>query len=524
MSKNEIIFKKSMDEKDELFGLIKSLSKSEKRYFRIYSARHIIRGQNNYIRLFDFLDKQKLYDKEKVLTQFAGQKFIHHLDVTKNYLVKIILQSLRAFNNYASPEHIVAAYTMDIEILLEKGLVERANKVLIKAKKIAEIHFLYLKLLELLQLGIHIGARQDSITNVNSIYKKNFDEKEGIIRLLNNINEYDKLIVKIFNVIRRTNVIREKRELKLLNKIMSNPLLKNEKNAISFYSRLKFYEAWTNYCRVIDDPFKLVHYEEKYIALMESSYYFMSTQHKFYLVAFNNYISSCIQLKRYEDAERAIEKFRKFQSPSKIINAEGFQRLCDLELNYLKATGQFEKGMNLMPTIEKGNEKHKSWLQKSLEIELNMQCCCIFIGAGKYKKALSLINILLNEPQTNLRDDLYCSLRILNLIVHFEIGNQLMLPYLLKSTYRFFYKRNMKNGVEKIILKNFRKLANSNSAKELKLAYKGILNQLIKLSNERFEKGAFEFFDFISWLESKIENRPFSEVVKEKAKIRVQLN
>ena len=40
-----------------LFELIQAMSKSEKRYFKLMSSRHTIGKENNYVRLFDFLDK-----------------------------------------------------------------------------------------------------------------------------------------------------------------------------------------------------------------------------------------------------------------------------------------------------------------------------------------------------------------------------------------------------------------------------------------------------------------------------------
>ena len=41
---------------------------------------------------------------------------------------------------------------------------------------------------------------------------------------------------------------------------------------------------------------------------------------------------------------------------------------------------------------------------------------------------------------------------------------------------------------------------------------------MLLLSKDPYESRAFEHFDFISWLESKIEKRPFVEIVREKAK------
>ncbi|MBL7892389.1 MAG: hypothetical protein JNL63_07145 [Bacteroidia bacterium] len=193
-----------------------------------------------------------------------------------------------------------------------------------------------------------------------------------------------------------------------------------------------------------------------------------------------------------------------------------FQRLSDLELNYFKVTGQFEKGIDAIPDIEKEKEKYKAWLQRSLDVELILQYSCIYLGSGNYKMALYWINSLLSESREGLRDDLQCSIRIMNLIVHYELGNQLLLPYILKSTYRFFYERNATYEFETIFLKNIRKLADADTESEMKEVYKKIHPQLIRLSKNKFEKGAFEIFDFVSWLESKIDERPFAEIVKKK--------
>ena len=56
--------------KEALFELIKSLSKSEKRYFKLLSSRHTIGDENNYVKLFDFIDKQTTYDEGVIFKEF----------------------------------------------------------------------------------------------------------------------------------------------------------------------------------------------------------------------------------------------------------------------------------------------------------------------------------------------------------------------------------------------------------------------------------------------------------------------
>ena len=43
---------------ESVHELIKSLTKSEKRYFKLMSSRHTIGEENNYVILFDAIEKQ----------------------------------------------------------------------------------------------------------------------------------------------------------------------------------------------------------------------------------------------------------------------------------------------------------------------------------------------------------------------------------------------------------------------------------------------------------------------------------
>jgi len=51
-----------MKPSNELFDLIKSLSKSEKRFFKLQSS--LQSGDKNYVRLFDCIDRMEEYDEE----------------------------------------------------------------------------------------------------------------------------------------------------------------------------------------------------------------------------------------------------------------------------------------------------------------------------------------------------------------------------------------------------------------------------------------------------------------------------
>ena len=62
---------------DDLFKLIKSLSKQEKVYFKQYASRK--KEHNNYIVLFDFIDSMNIYDERELKTKLKSESFIKNL-------------------------------------------------------------------------------------------------------------------------------------------------------------------------------------------------------------------------------------------------------------------------------------------------------------------------------------------------------------------------------------------------------------------------------------------------------------
>ncbi len=72
-----------MKQSDDLFDLIKSLKKTEKRYFKIYATRHS--EQANSAKLFSAMEKMPEYDEAALRRIFSGEKFLDQLAVAKNY-------------------------------------------------------------------------------------------------------------------------------------------------------------------------------------------------------------------------------------------------------------------------------------------------------------------------------------------------------------------------------------------------------------------------------------------------------
>ena len=120
----------------ELYSLIKSLTKSEKRFFKLNST--LQAGEKNYLKIFDFIEKQKKYDEDDLKANFAKETFIKHLPSEKNHLYKLILKSLRSYYSDHSVSSQLKQEIKNVEILYRKALYKECNKLVLRAKTLAE--------------------------------------------------------------------------------------------------------------------------------------------------------------------------------------------------------------------------------------------------------------------------------------------------------------------------------------------------------------------------------------------------
>lgn len=123
-----------MKKQDQLFRLINTLTKSEKRYFKLYTQMQS--GSENYIMLFDAIDKMKVYDESKIRKKFKGKTFLNQLAVMKNYLFNVIIKSLKNFESGKAIHHSKNYESFEEAILLrDRNLPNISEKYLNKIRK-----------------------------------------------------------------------------------------------------------------------------------------------------------------------------------------------------------------------------------------------------------------------------------------------------------------------------------------------------------------------------------------------------
>jgi hypothetical protein len=138
----------------------------------------------------------------------------------------------------------------------------------------------------------------------------------------------------------------------------------------------------------------------------------------------------------------------------------------------------------------------------------------LYFGTGDYDTTIDYLNKIINWKM-DLRNDLQCYARLLHLISHYELGNFQLLEYLIKSVYRFMAKMQNLSLVEEEMFK-FLKRTFYLSPKKLQPEFEKLLNRIKHWEKSHFETRAFAYLDIISWLESKVHNKPVYEIIREK--------
>ena len=219
---------------------------------------------------------------------------------------------------------------------------------------------------------------------------------------------------------------------------------------------------------------------------------------------------------KYDEGLQTLRKIRQIPANSISLKARLFTRSYNLEIDLYISTGQFNNGVSNLPSIENELEKYVGHIQNQHRLGLYYNLAYLHFGAGKFNAALDWINQLLNDPDLKSREDIHSFGQILNLFIHYELGNDKLLEYIVKSTYRFLMKRKRLYKVESVILRFLKKFPNWITNKQILEGFRELKEELQALAEDEFEKRAFEYFDFISWLESKIQGAGFEEIVQGK--------
>ncbi|MCB0436670.1 MAG: hypothetical protein KDD08_11510, partial [Mangrovimonas sp.] len=292
------------DQKDTLFLLVKSMTKSEKRQFKLYVGRLGVNEDSKFLNLFNILDKAATYDEAAILKTGIVKK--QQLANVKAHLYKQILISLRLNPSHQNLRSQLREQMDFASILYHKGLYKQALKILDKAKEVAiqneEKNLAYEmvefeKLIESQYITRSISGRADELT----VQAKELSQSNVIASKLSNLS------LQLYGVFLTAGYVKNEKETKRVQQYFEARMPKFDIKKLGFREKLWYYKAYLWYSFLLQDFLNCYKYALKWVSLFDE-YPAMVELHPVFFLKGNNYLlESLFYLQNVEKYEEHLQ-------------------------------------------------------------------------------------------------------------------------------------------------------------------------------------------------------------------------
>jgi len=507
------------NQKDNLFVLVKSLSKSEKRQFKLYVGRLGVNTDSKFLALFNMLDKLTKYNEKEILKSQIVKKA--QLSNLKAHLYKQILISLRLNPSHQNIRIQIREQLDFATILYHKGLYKQSLKILDKAKNTAIEHQEKNIAYEIVELEKLIESQY--ITRSISTRADELSEQAKKLSMENVIaSKLSNLSLQLYGILLKTGYVRNDEEFKVITNYFNDRMPKFNINDLGFREKLWLYKSHLWYSFLVQDFLSSYKYAKKWVDLFYENESMIRLNPVFFLKGNHYLLESLFFAKHYEKFKNALNQLEE------IIQAESFPKDDNIEalsflhvynnkLNLHFLEGTFREGEPLIKEILSGIKQYQNRIDEHHIMLFYYKIASLYFGAGNNKKSIEYLEKIIENRSLKMREDLMCFSRILSLIAHYESGLDYHLEIQLKSAYKFLIKMDDLHEVQKDMIAFLKRLGDI-YPHQLKAEFVKLYDKLKTYENDPYERRSFLYLDILSWLESKIENRPISEIIQEKFK------
>lgn len=503
--------------RDELFQLIKSLEKGEKRNFKLYTQRHSTTGELKIIQLFDALDKMEAYD-EVLLLRKNKQITKLQLSNLKSALYRHILASLRLLKDDNNVDLRLHEMMDHARILYNKGLYLQTLKLLDRLKCLArEYHQL-----THLQQALYFEKKIEAMYITRSMeYRADMLAAESIEveKRLHFSNRLSNLSLQMYAWYIKNGHARNRKEADMVQHFFDAAMPDLPPEAEWFYARLYLYQSycWLSFIRL--DFLTYYKNAQRWVDLFQASPQMIGVETIQYIKGMHNLLGAHYDLRNVAAFFKTLEQFEAFFASAFVQENENFRiqtfiYLYTSKIHQHYLTGTFTEGLGLVATIEQGISEYALYMDRHRILVFYYKIACLYFGSGHWDKTVEYLTKIIHL-KADLRTDIQCYARLLHLIAHYELGNHTLLAYLVKSVYRFMAKMENLSEVEEAMFRFLRSSFHV-SITEVRPKLQKLLRQIKKYEHNSTEARAFAYLDVISWLESKLQGVPVEQVIKDK--------
>ncbi len=478
-----------------IYEFVHSMTMREKAYFKRFSNMYSDDSKKNYLILFEYLENAPTYDKEAIKKHFSGSSIGKYLSSEMNYLLEQLLNSAINFHFNSSPNRKLVKLLLYIDLLSEKGFRRKAKKIMVQAKKLAYRHEDFAAILKLIQMEEDI-LFSHGILNFTQQLEQLEQEREDISRKIQNANALRLLREQVRELQFTQGFITDTTQYSF---IYQNPLLENETNALSLTAKENWY-----YIQGLK-YYLTRQYKASQLANREHLRFFATYAQQFrqdkMLPALSNYIFLSALVRDVQGFQDGMNKLRALESDKTLdqhyIKYIKYARLFEwyYQHNNLPATRALlsEAGHFFLDTYETLGSAEVDYLVRQLA-RASILC-------QEWSTGVDWVSFWHKIKKSN------HGMRIIHhftMIIYYELNYWELLESQLTASSKALKKHQKFGELERSLLSFFKRMLLVKNNREVEADQMAKLeDQLLKISKNKQENEAFEFFRFHEWSKQK---------------------
>lgn len=508
----------SKPKKDMVWELIQSMTKAEKRQFKLYAQRMERNQTSKFLALFDLMNQLPAYNEAKVFEKKIVSK--SQLSNVKAHLYKQLLASLR-INAASKNNTLQLREQMDNAIVLyDKGLYLQALRILSKVKTRALENEHLTVLYEIIEFEKIIESQFITRSSANRADLL-CAESTATVKRVNAVSSLANTSLQLYNFLLTYGYVKNEAEREMIDAIFyKEALIEKEHNNLSFIEKLWYYKTnlWYNF--IIQDYLTAYKYARRWVDLFDVNP-LMKINHPIFYLKGNHYLMEVLFfLWQPQKHEAALNKLlQNIANENFTLNGNSetlaFLYARSNQLNEAILSFNYKKGVNIINRIEKELPEFIGRLDEHHIVLFYYKFACIHFGLENYDACENYLNKLLANKNLSIGKHLTCNAKFLRLICYYDGGDYNRLGKALLITYKYLHQLNDLNEVYLKIMQFIKKILKAEQ-REIKQLFSKLRDELVTYTTHPYEKRTFYYLDIISWLDSKITGKPMLTVMQQR--------
>ena len=491
----------------ETYELVKSLSKTEKRYFKLYTQ--FQQGDKSYLKLFDIIGKQISYDEKTITQKFITKNKVTNFPAVKKYLFDQLVGSIKSYGAYKDLDSDHTDLIETYKVLHYKGLHGQSERLLKKIKKVtweddAFIRHFYVLLMEYLREMFNTD--DSSVSRVHQI----LEEKKHTFNVIQNYTEVGDLFSYQRLYLRKKLYCRTKKEKNELTKLMAPVLKTTESDMMSRTALAMRNMGLCDYYMAIGKPEKAFETSKVYLELSAGH----SDKTDTTTIAEQlQHLWLCIRSGIYKGFEENINKFKTLldtiRNQQKFLM--GYERWYDYSFIYYNRRGEFTKALEFLDSEKTTMAKVGNNFSMKAKIMLWYFTAYNSYVMKDYRSALKTIQRIMNNTNEGMEE--FSFAKLLLMFIHYDLKNYELLEYQVRSYHRLMQKTQRLYKCEKTMLDFFKTISGTDTRKQRQEQLEELQQEITAIFKAPYERGFSFYFDIHSWMESQLTGKDFAQVI-----------